>query len=125
MKSKRRSNIIKELEQITEKVDAKESMFKIVIEPVVKLVSLFSLFSNCVFLHTAYLIALDNLQNTMLKIVVLISGLSIFSVYFISYSTLNYSVYFKSGKGNNLSFAKKSTWRKIMQALNLTFLAPI
>ena len=66
-----------------------------------------------------------NVDNGLYKIVVLVQAIAIISVYLISYSTLNYSIYFNGSKGTNLNFDKKGKCEKIKLAFNLTFLAPL
>ena len=125
MKSQRRSSIIKELESLSVKVKAEESIIQIMSQPLSRLISLFSLFNNLKLLNKTYYIALANVDNGLYKIVVLVQAIAIISVYLISYSTLNYSIYFNGSKGTNLNFDKKSKCEKIKLAFNLTFLAPL
>ena len=77
--------------------------------------------------YQTYLVAMKpkNIDKMGYKVVIAIEAISIVSLYLISYSTMNYSLYFNGGKGTNLRFKNMSTWGSILLFFHLTFLAPI
>jgi hypothetical protein len=95
-------------------------------EPLTRLISLYSLMNNFIMVYQTYWIALkpENIDNVVYKIVIVIESIAIVSLYLISYSTMNYSLYFNGGKGTNLRFKNMSGWGSIFLFFHLTFLAP-
>lgn len=67
----------------------------------------------------------ENITKANYKVVVIIQSIAIFSLYLISYSTLNYGMYFNGGKGANLRFEKMNCRKKFSLLLSLIFIAPV
>ena len=102
-------------------------MLSMISEPATRLVELYSLLNNFIMVYQTYLVAMKpkNIDKMGYKVVIAIEAISIVSLYLISYSTMNYSLYFNGGKGTNLRFKNMSTWGSILLFFHLTFLAPI
>jgi hypothetical protein len=58
-------------------------------------------------------------------VVVIVQTIAIFSLYLISYSTLNYGLYFNGGKGANLRFENMSPRKWASIIFSLFFFAPL
>jgi hypothetical protein len=72
--------------------------------------------------YQTYLVAMRpaNVDKMGYKIVVVIDAIAIVSLYLISYSTMNYSLYFNGGKGTNLRFENLSVWGSILLFLSIS-----
>lgn len=99
----------------------------LILDPFTKMLALYSLINNFILIYTTYNISIEdeNVENALYKIVVIIQFISLFSLYLISYSTVNYGLYFNGGKGANLRFENMSArkWGSII--FSLFFFAPI
>ena len=82
----------------------------LILDPFTKMLALYSLINNFILIYTTYNISIEdeNVENALYKIVVIIQFISLFSLYLISYSTVNYGLYFNGGKGANLRFENMS-----------------
>jgi hypothetical protein len=98
----------------------------LLITPVTRMISLYGLMNNFIMIWQTYQIALrqENIQKWHYKVVVIVQFISIFSLYLISYSTLNYSMYFNGGKGANLKFENMDLRKKLSLMFSLLFIAP-
>ena len=101
-------------------------MMSLVSEPVTRMISLNSLMTNVIMIYQTYWISLEpkNIDSLSYKIVIAVQSIAVISLYLISYSTLNYSLYFNGGKGTNLRFENMSGWGSFLLFFHLTFLAP-
>ena len=99
----------------------------LILDPLTKMLALYSLTNNFILIFTSYNIAVEeyNVPLARYKIIVIIQFISLFSLYLISYSTVNYGLYFNGGKGANLRFENMSArkWGSVIFAL--FFFAPI
>lgn len=99
----------------------------LMLEPMTRMLALYSLMNNFLLIWTTYQIAIkdENIDKAGYKIVVIIQTVAIFSLYLISYSTLNYGLYFNGGKGANLRFENMGPRKWFSIILSLFFFAPI
>jgi len=109
------------------KIEVEPFPLTLILEPMTRLLALYSLTNNFILIYTTYNISIeeDNVENALYKVVVIIQFISLFSLYLISYSTVNYGLYFNGGKGANLRFENMSArkWGSII--FSLFFFAPI
>ena len=99
----------------------------LILEPMTRLLALYSLTNYFILIYTTYNIAIegDNVEIALYKVVVIIQFISLFSLYLISYSTVNYGLYFNGGKGANLRFENMSPRKWASIIFSLFFFAPI
>ena len=92
------------------KIEVEPFPLTLILEPMTRLLALYSLTNNFILIYTTYNISIeeDNVENALYKVVVIIQFISLFSLYLISYSTVNYGLYFNGGKGANLRFENMS-----------------
>jgi hypothetical protein len=126
----RYENLVEEWQVVLDKKEApvlEESLLSIISEPATRLVALYSLLTNFIMVYQTYYIAMrpKNIDNAAYKVVIAVEAIAIISLYLISYSTMNYSLYFNGGKGTNLRFENLSTFGSILLFFHLTFMAPV
>ena len=130
LRKKRQDSILEEWMTLQNKKEAEpleESVLSMISEPATRLLGLYSLLNNFIMVYQTYQVAMKpkNIDNMGYKVVIAIESIAIVSLYLISYSTMNYSLYFNGGKGTNLRFENMSTWGSILLFFHLTFMAPI
>ena len=109
------------------KIEVEPFPLTLILDPLTKMLALYSLTNNFILIYTTYDISIeeDNVENALYKVVVIIQFVSLFSLYLISYSTVNYGLYFNGGKGANLRFENMSPRKWASIIFSLFFFAPI
>jgi hypothetical protein len=130
LKQRRHMNVLKEFRQY-KNGDTDEELAPFIpillITPMIRMISLYGLMNNFIMIYQTYQIAIkeENIEKWHYKVVVIVQFVSIFSLYLISYSTLNYSLYFNGGKGANLKFENMDWRKKLSLMFGLLFIAPL
>lgn len=109
------------------KIEVEPFPLTLILDPLTKMLALYSLVNNFILIYTTYNISIEeyNVENALYKVVVIIQFVSLFSLYLISYSTVNYGLYFNGGKGANLRFENMSPRKWASIIFSLFFFAPI
>ena len=99
----------------------------LILDPLTKMIALYSLTNNWILIYTTYNITMEdyNVKLARYKFVVIVQFISLCSLYLISYSTVNYGLYFNGGKGANLRFENMSVRKWLSVLFALFFFAPI
>ena len=131
MRARRNNNVMTEYIEYrypyATKLEAKPFPLTLILDPLAKMVALYSLLNNFILIYTTYQITLEeyNVELARYKLVVMVQFVSLSSLYLISYSTVNYGLYFNGGKGANLRFENMSARKWFSIIFSLFFIAPI